>query len=193
MTFGEPRTSRALPVAVATLFALVLLADLAALAVYRHDPSRFGDDGIEIGFRSRVAATEGQTGAAEELPLPDDGALVGGDGVVLAERVGESVVVRAEGELVIRLRTPEAGAVLEVDYRFLDPDRGRCEVAVGRVASRHGLDVVRRARLAAGKRAQGTFRHDLADHVGWLELRLKVNRPAARGGFEIGMPRIVPG
>lgn len=187
MTTGpEPRTSRALPVAVAALFALVLLADLAALALYGHDRSRFEDDRLEIGFSSRAAA--------EELPLPARGALVDGDGAVLAERVGDAVVVRAQGDLVIRLLVPEAGAVLELDYRFLDPDgRGRCEVAVGRVVSGHGVDVVRRARLAAVKRAQGTFRHDVADHVGRLELRLKVNRAAARGGFEIGMPHVVPG
>ena len=192
MTAGpEPRTSRVLPVAVAALFALVLLADLAALALYAHDPSRFEDDRLEIVFSSRAAA---DGGAAEELPLPDHGVLSGGDGRVLAERAGGSVVVRAEGELVIRLVVPEAGAVLELDYRFLDPaDRGRCEIAVGRVVSRHGVDVVRRARLAAVKRAQGTFRHDLADHVGPLELRLEVNRAAARDGLEVMMPRGVPG
>jgi hypothetical protein len=192
MTFAspvsEPRASRWLPATVISLFALVLVADVAVALL-------FG------GYRNlvegdRVAVTFAAAAADAAIPLPVDpvpgGRLVGADGEVLVESRGDRLVVRAPGELVIRFRSPDAGAGVELDYRFSERRMGAgCEIALGRVASRYGVDTINRRRLDGARRPSGRYHHDLADHAGWFELRVTVNREAAAAGFEVTLPEVV--
>ena len=187
-----PRGSRWLPAAVVSLFALVFFADLVVVALYGNYRNLVEENGVEIGFLPASVAAESSNDEDAERRLAEGDVITASDGRVAVERSGDRIVVRAPGTLTMRFRAPDAGLFLELGYRFLRPDqRAQCEVSVARVASSYGVDVVRRKKLVASKRSQGRFRHNLADHAGWFELRLRVNQPASQGGFEVGLPQLV--
>lgn len=186
----EPRRSRWLPVVVASLFALVLLADLAVVLVYGNYRELFEEDRVEITFSPISGAAAG--GTPEAVAAEPGGKLVAGDGTVMVEVSEDGIEVRAPGRVVLRFRAPDAGRHVELRYSFGQRSPGaRCELVLARVPSRHGVDVISRRVLDGGKRSQGRFRHYLADHAGWFELSLEVNPSAADAGFAVTIPRVV--
>jgi hypothetical protein len=188
----EHRASRVLPAVVIALFVLVGLPDVIMVAVSAGRPGHGGIDAVEVSFSPGMEEPEPWVDGRIGSPVADGAELRSAAGELMVERAGPRVTVRQAGLLVLRFRVPDAGSTLELGFRFIEPaNRGRCEITVGRVASRYGVDVVRRLRLAAVKRPAGTFRHNLADHVGWFEIRFRINRAAARGGFELTLPRLV--
>ena len=185
-----PRSSRILPAVVIAFFVMVAAADLVVVIVYGNYRNLVEQSGVGVSFAADDPARPVDVPLSPVAAADEGGVVV--DGRVLVDRDGDRLTVRAPGLLILRFRAPDAGATVELDYAFLDPaTRGRCRVVVARVASRYGVDIVRRARIAAGRRARGTFRHYLADHAGWFELQIRVDPAAARGGFRLTLPRIV--
>jgi hypothetical protein len=182
------RASRWLPATVISLFVLILVADVAAALLYGGYRNLVEGDRIAVAFAA--AAADGAVARPVE-PIPG-GRLVGADGSIVVESQGDRLVVRAPGELTIRFRSPDAGAHVELDYRFTGRSKGAgCEIALARVASRYGVDTINRRRVDGGRKAGGRYRHYLADHAGWFELRVRVGAAAAEAGFEVTLPEIV--
>jgi hypothetical protein len=183
---AAPR-SRILPAVVFSLFALMILVDLAVVVFFGNYRNLVEEDGIVVSFRSDTATAD----AVAAVEIPDGGRVVSTDGRVQAQREGDRLAVFSAGELMVRFRAPNAGGEMEMTYRFAERRAdGRCEISVARVASRYGVDVVRRKELVAAKRRRGRFRHHLADHAGWFMLSLRVNQAAADQGFEVTLPTI---
>jgi hypothetical protein len=179
-------------VTVISLFALVLLADIVVVLLYGNYRNLFEENGVEVSFVPEAAGVGNPSTGLAAHEVKQGASLTGPDGSVLVEYGADRLAVLAPGKLKMRFRAPDAGSFLELDYAFRDPEpEARCEVAVARVASRYGVDVVRRKVLVSTKKSSATFRHNLADHAGWFELCLRVNVAAARGGFEVALPEIV--
>jgi hypothetical protein len=175
---------------VVSVFALILVVDLLAIVAHRYDLLPREDDTMELSFVFDEAL--GGDGV-QAVPVDPTTSTAAPDGTVVAHGSARGLVVRAPGELVIRFRTADAGSTLAVDYRFGRRVPGAVvTVNLARVASRWGVDHVWRRTLDGGKRKRGKIRHDLADHVGWFELRIAVNGPAAEVGFELTLPEISP-
>lgn len=186
---GPPR-SRWLPAVVFSLFALLVLIEVVVIVRYGNYRNLIEEDGIEVSFTPEAQADVEAAGHAVEVV--SDSRTVASDGAVLVEASEEGFEISAPGTLTIRFRAPDAGATVEFDYRFgRRESRARCEVALARVASRHGVDYMCRRSLVAKKRSRGKFRHYLADHAGWCELTLEVNATAAEVGFQVGVPELV--
>jgi len=185
---SEARRSRWLPATVAGAFGLILVVDLLAIVAYRYDLLPRRDDPMQLSFVSEGAVGQGPEEAVPVDPTATTTAL---DGTVVTGKSAHGLVVWAPGELVIRFRPADAGSTLAVDYRFGRRVPGAvATVNLARVASRWGVDHVWRRTLDGGKQKRGKIRHDLADHVGWFELRIAVNGPAADAGFELTLPEI---
>jgi hypothetical protein len=196
---GTERTSRVIPAVVVSLFTLVAVADLVVIVLYGNYRNVIEKNGVEVVFvpdPHPSSDADDPGGPAEsgqaEIVLSGNGHQAAADGALIVERTDDTVVMRAPGVLTMSFRAPDAGHFVEMTYEFLDPGRqARCEVKVARVASRYGVDVVRRRTLKGFRRPRGTFRHNLADHAGWFELSVRVNPAAAEGGVAIGLPTIV--
>lgn len=186
----EPRRSRWLPAAVFSLFALMILADAVVIVLYGNYRNLIEEDGVEVVFTP--AAGTGREILEVTVGVSEGFRTVAPDGAVLVEFVDGRFHVRVPGTLVIRFRAPDAGAYVRLDYRFgKRRSDARCDLALARVASRHGVDYMARRTLIAKKKAKGKFRHYLADHAGWFELELQVDPVAAKFGFEVTAPEIV--
>lgn len=185
----ETRTCRWLPATVFSIFALLLVVDVMVLVFYGNYRSLIEDDGIEVVFRPTVSAAEE---TRETIVDVDAGSpVLSADGSVAVEVSESRLTVRIPGELTIRFRAPNAGSNLLMNYRFGRRRAGaRCELKLARMASRFGVDTVWRKSLNGAKKRKGRIRHYLADHAGWFELRIEVNRAAAAVGFEITLPEI---
>jgi len=185
----ETRTSRWLPATVFSIFALMLVVDAVVLVFYGNYRNLVEDDDIEVVFAPTVSAAEEIRESIVDVDLGSP--VLSADGKVAVEVSAGGLMVRTPGELIIRFRAPDAGSNLLMDYRFGRRRAGaRCEVTLARMASRYGVDTVWRKRLNGAKRRKGKIRHYLADHAGWFELRIEVNRAAADVGFEITLPEI---
>lgn len=190
-TVREPRSSRWLPAAVFSLFALLVLIDVVVIVLYGNYRNLIEEEGIDVSFTPAIRA--GAETAHHAMDFGSSGSRVlAADGAVLVQASEEGFEVFAPGTLTIRFRAPDAGAFVEIDYRFGRRESpARCEVALARIASRHGVDYMCRRSLEAKKSPRGKFRHYLADHAGWFELTLEVNAPAAEVGFQVGAPELV--
>ncbi len=185
----ETRTSRWLPATVFSIFALLLVVDAVVLVFYGNYRNLVEDDGVEVVFIPTVSAVEE---TRETIVDVDAGSpVLSADGSVAVEVSESGLTARTPGELIIRFRAPDAGSNLLMNYRFGRRRAGaRCELTLARMASRYGVDTVWRKSLNGTKRRKGKIRHYLADHAGWFELRIEVNRAAAAVGFEITLPEI---
>lgn len=185
-----PRSSRWLPAAVFSLFALLVLIDVVVIVLYGNYRNLIEEDGIEVRFTPAIQADGEAAGRAVEVV--SGSRILAADGAVLVDALGEGFEITAPGTLTIRFRAPDAGSTVELDYRFgRRGSRARCEVALARIASRHGVDYMCRRSLVAKKKPRGKFRHYLADHAGWCELTVAVNAAAAEVGFQVGVPELV--
>lgn len=187
---GEERRSRWLPATVIALFALVLLSDIAVIAFYGSYHNLIEDEGLDVVFiPDAVAAGSNRDGGITVAPGTP---AVSPDGRILAQATNDGFAVLAPGELKIRFRSPNAGADVSMTYDFGGGDRGACcELALARVPSRYGVDVISRQTLRSRKRRRGEYHHYLADHVGWFELSLRPDRAAIERGFRVGRPVVV--
>lgn len=186
----EPRRTRWLPAVVFSLFALVVLADAVVIALYGNYRNLIEESGVEMVFipldPSIVPASGGVAEVIDGCRIDSDG------GIPLVEVSDGRISVLAPGNLVLRFRAHNAGSFVEFDYRF-GRRRGtaRCNLTVARVASRYGLDYMRRKSLVARRKPEGLFRQYLADHAGWFEMSFEVNEAAAAGGFEFTRPEVI--
>jgi hypothetical protein len=182
----EPWRSRWLPALVISLFALVVLADAAVIILFGNYRNLIEENGVEAVFIPAGPDREAVTAGAQRGGAP------AGDRPVPVEASGGAFRVASPGRLVIRFRAPDAGAFVELGYRFAEHRPGAAvELALGRVASRHGVDTLCRRSLRSKKNPGGRFRHYLGDHAGWFELGLDVNPVAAEAGFAVETPEIV--
>lgn len=182
------RQSRWLPVAVVLIFALTLIGDLAVAVLFSDYRTIVERDGIKVSFIPAGAADP----AREAMSMDwGDGARLCRNRGVAVEVVGGNLRVTAPGRVIVRFRAPDAGSELSLRYRFGARDSdAQCRLALARVASRYGVDTICR-RALSGRRPEGTFKHYLADHVGWFELSFELNPAAAAAGFEISHPELV--
>jgi hypothetical protein len=186
----DERRSRWLPIAVSSVFALVLVVEIVVIALYGNYRNLIEEPGLEVTFRPATSSGEVSVLASEGWTTATE--IVGDGGSVLVEGTEDGLVVKVPGELVLRFRAPNAGSFLEVDYRFgKKKKKARCDLTLARVASRYGVDYMCRRALKGSRKTGGTFRHPLADHAGWFELSIDVNRAAARVGFQLSLPRLV--
>lgn len=186
----EPRSSRWLPAVVFSLFALLVLIEVVVIVCYGNYRNLIEADGIEVSFTPAILADGETTGRTMEVVSGSRTLAV--DGAVLVDTSDKGFEISAPGTLTIRFRAPDAGSTVELDYRFGRREApARCEVALARIASRHGVDYMCRRSLVAKKKPQGKFRYYLADHAGWCELTLEVNAAAAEAGFQVGVPELV--
>jgi len=186
----EPRRTRWLPAAVFSIFALVALADAVVIVLYGNYRNLIEEEGVEMAFTPAdpsIAVVRD-----EAVEVVDGCRIVTDDQTALVEVAEGRIRVLAPGTLVLRFRAHNAGSFMEFDYRFRKR-RGtaRCNLTVARIASRYGVDYMRRESLVARRKAKGVFRQYLADHAGWFELTLEVNEAAAATGFEITKPEVV--
>lgn len=185
----EARRSRWLPATVFSIFALVLVVDAAIVVFYGNYRNLVEDDGIEVIFTP--ASAPGSEVRATVVDMDAGAPVLSAEGSIEVEVTSDALLVRTPGELIIRFRAPDAGSNLLMTYRFGRRLSGaRCALTLARMASRYGVDTVWRASLDGGTRRKGKIRHYLADHAGWFELRIEVNRAAAGVGFEITPPEI---
>ena len=186
----EPRRTRWLPAVVFSLFALVVLADAVVIVLYGNYRNLIEEEGVEMVFTpANPLIAVVPDGPVEVI---DGCRIVTDDQTALVEVADGRIGVLAPGTLVLRFRTHNAGSFMEFGYRF-KKRRGpaRCNLTVARIASRYGVDFMCRKSLVARKKAKGVFRQYLADHAGWIELSLEVNKAAAATGFEISKPKVV--
>jgi len=184
---AEPGGTRWLPVTVVSLFALLLVVEIVIIVLYGNYRNIIEKDGIEVVFVP--AHPEKSRSDVEESTVTPGVPVQTADGRVAAELGDEGLVVRAPGEVVIRFRAPDAGSTMVMRYDFGRRQRGaRFDLALARIASRHGVDTVWRRSIKGGRRSGGTIRHYLADHAGWFQLIVTVNRVAAENGFRISLP-----
>ena len=186
----EPRRTRWLPAAVFSIFALVALADAVVIVLYGNYRNLIEEEGVEMAFTPAdpsIAVVRD-----EAVEVVDGCRIVTDDQTALVEVAEGRIRVLAPGTLVLRFRAHNAGSFMEFDYRFRKRrSPARCNLTVARIASRYGVDYMRRESLVARKKAKGVFRQYLADHAGWFELTLEVNEAAAATGFEITKPEVV--
>lgn len=186
----EPRRTRWLPAVVFSLFALVALADAVVIVLYGNYRNLIEVSGVEMVFTPQDPSMAPVPGGTVEAV--DGCRIIAGDESALVVVSGNRISVRSPGVLVLRFRAHDAGSSVEFDYRFGERRApARCRLTVARVASRYGVDYMRRKLLVARKKPEGTFRQYLADHAGWFEVSLEVNEAAAADGFEITRPEIV--
>ena len=160
---AEPRSTRWLPTTVVSLFALLLVVEIVIIALYGNYRNIIEKDGIEVVFVP--ARAESRRSEVDRLTVSPGVPATTADGRVAVELGDEGLVVRAPGELVIRFRAPDAGSTMVMGYDFGRRQRGaRFDLALGRVASRHGVDTVWRRSIKGGRRSKGTIKHYLADH-----------------------------
>ncbi len=187
---SSDRRSRWLPTTIAAAFALVLLVDVTLVVVGAGRPVM--ETSVEVVFTPAAGSAGGPSLGGDSV-APGSPALAA-DEPALAEASGSGFVVSEPGELTFRFRSPHAGSDVVLDYDFGRRRPGaRCEVTLARVPSRHGIDVISRRTLSGSAPIRGAYRHSLADHVGWFELSLRLNRDAVEGGFRVGRPRIERG
>jgi hypothetical protein len=185
----EPRTSRWLPATVCSIFALLLVVDAVVLLFFSNRGDLLENDGLEVAFIPTASATEEVRESV--IDVDSTSSMLSPDGGVAVEVSDIDLTVWATGELVIRFQAPDAGSNLLLKYRFGGRRSGaRCELTLARMASRWGVDTVWHRSLDGSKRSKGRIHHHLADHVGWFELRIRVNRDAAAVGFGITLPEI---
>ena len=186
----EPRRTRWLPTVVFSLFALVVLADAVVIILYGNYRNLIEDDGVEMAF----TPADSLIAVAPDGPVEviDGCRILTDDQTALVDVADGRISVLAPGTLVLRFRAHNAGSFVKFGYQF-KKRRGpaRCNLTVARVASRYGVDFICRKSLAARKKAKGVFRQYLADHTGWVELSLEVNKAAAAVGFEITKPEVL--
>lgn len=185
----EPRRSRWLPATVLTFFALVVVVDLVAVVLSCSNLLPRKEDALELSFLPEGSPRSPEAG--EMIVVDPAASTTGPDGAVVAVGSDRGLVVRAPGELLVRFRVADAGSTLVMDYLFGRREKGAgCTLELARIASDWGTDTVWRRALDGGKQRKGRIRHFLADHVGWFELRIGVNGPAADVGFELTLPEI---
>lgn len=188
-SYAEPRRSRWLPAVVFSLFALIFLADAVVIALYGNYRNLIEEQGVEAMFSPAGPGRDG-TEMGEPVDVAEGARAVAADGRVLVEASGGAYEVLVPGTLTIRFRAPDAGAFVELDYRFAERRTGSAiGLSLARVASRYGVDYMCRRTLRAKKKPTGTFRHYLADHAGWFELSLEVNQAAV--GFSVSKPEVI--
>jgi hypothetical protein len=110
----------------------------------------------------------------------------------VVEATTDGFTVYQPGELTLRFRSYNAGGhvVLRYDFGSRDP-KARCRASLARVPSEYGVDTINRRVLKPRPGPRGRYRQYLADHAGWFELSLTLNREATQTGFWIGRPEIV--
>jgi hypothetical protein len=186
----EERRSRWLPASVIAVFALVLAVEAVVIVLYGNYRNLIEEAGVEVTFRPASGASD--TTVSGPVEWSPDLAFAAVDGSAMVTGVDGRLRVQVPGELTLRFRAADAGAFLEIDYRFGKRAKGaRCRLTLARVASRYGVDYMSRRTLSASKKVRGKYRHNLADHAGWFELSIDVNAAAAAVGFEIGPPELV--
>lgn len=187
-----PRRSRWLPAVVFSLFAAILLVDVVVVVLYGNYRNLVEEPGIEVMFTP--VGSQDAVAVAEPTEPTGGAPLASVDGRTVVAPSPGGYRVLEPGTLTLRFRSPDAGAFLELGYRFENrrPDAD-VELLLGRVASRYGVDTMCRRSITAERRKRGVFRHYLADHAGWFELRLEVGPAAAADGFEVESPRVVDG
>jgi hypothetical protein len=183
------RRTRWLPSVVAGLFVLMLAIDIAVVIYFGSYHDLIEDDAVEAAFTPRAAAAggDGESG----LVIRSDSPLVAADGQLVAETTLEGFAVYQPGELTLRFRSRNAGGYVVLPYEFGSQNpKANCATSLSRVPSAHGVDTINRRVLHARRGVRGVYRQYLADHSGWFELTLELNREATREGFRIGRPEI---